>query len=178
MRVWEALRDGAVPLDAVMGEAAGRLAAAFLAEPGARLGDDYAQLFAGREAACASPYGSVWLDDGAPMMGDSTMAVLQHYENGGFEVDRGFGDLPDHIAVELEYLHVLLAREADAVGREDAATARGATELRTRFLAEHLGAWIAPFAAAVRDRAGSAFYRELASFAERFVAMESVRRES
>jgi TorA maturation chaperone TorD len=40
------------------------------------------------------------------------------------------------------------------------------------FLDIHLGAWVAPFAAAVAAHAQTAFYRELAALTERFVRME------
>jgi len=82
----------------------------------------------------AKPYGSV-CSTTMPADGDSTMAVLQHYEDGGFEVDEGFRDLPDHIAVELEFLYVLLFRLADASMRGDEVTLRGADTMRRRFLA-------------------------------------------
>jgi TorA maturation chaperone TorD len=177
-RVFEAIEQAAAALDPGLAAAAARLGAAFAAERPAELLVDYTRLFLGPADARAKPYGSVWLDDDAPLMGDSTMAVLQHYEDGGFEVDEGFRDLPDHVAVELEFLYVLLFREAEALGRGDPATLRGASTLRSRFLADHLGAWIAPFAAAVREGAECAFYRELADLAERFVAMESARRPS
>jgi TorA maturation chaperone TorD len=108
-------------------------------------------------------------------MGDSTMAVLQHYEDAGFEVDEGFRDLPDHVAVELEFLYVLLFREAEARIRGDAETLAGVGRMRQRFLAEHLGQWVGPFAAAVRAGAECAFYRELADLTERFVTMETAR---
>jgi TorA maturation chaperone TorD len=174
-RVFAALRDAAAGIDPELANAAERLGAAFIAEPLEELLIDYTRLFLGPVDTRAKPYGSVWLDDDAPLMGDSTMAVLQHYEDGGFEVDEGFRDLPDHVAVELEFLYVLLFRLADASVRGDDVTLRGADTMRRRFLAEHLGAWIGPFATAVRGGAESAFYRELASLAERFVTMESAR---
>jgi len=174
-RVFAALRDAAASVDPELAAAAERLGTAFAA---AALGDllvDYTRLFLGPVDIRAKPYGSVWLDDDAPLMGDSTMAVLQHYEDGGYEVDEGFRDLPDHVAVELEFLYVLLFRLAEATARGDADTLHGADTMRRRFLAEHLGAWIGPFTAAVVEGAESPFYRELAALTERFVSMEAAR---
>jgi len=171
----KALCDATARVDPVLAAIADRVDAAFRRGLHVDLRLDHARLFAGRTDALAKPYGSVWLDDDAPLVGDSTMAVLQHYEDGGFEVDEGFRDLPDHVAVELEFLYVLLFRLADASVRGDDATLRGADTMRRRFLAEHLGAWIGPFATAVRGGAESAFYRELGSLAERFVTMEAAR---
>ncbi len=128
--LFDALRDAAVGIDPQLAVAAARLGEAFAAAPLEELLVDYTRLFLGPVDTRAKPYGSVWLDDDAPLMGDSTMAVLQHYEDGGFEVDEGFRDLPDHIAVELEFLYVLLFRLADASIREDEATLRGADTMR------------------------------------------------
>ena len=166
--------ETAAALDPGFGDALQRLDDALAQDSPDRLRSDHARLFHGRAEARASPYGSAWLDDGA-LMGDSTLAVLQHYEDGGFEVGASFPDLPDHVAIELEYLCLLLGREAAATARGDTETLRGVASLRARFLAEHLGAWIAPFAAAVRAGAESAFFRELATLTERFVTAESRR---
>ena len=174
-RVFDAMREAAATVDPALAEVAERIGRGFAATGGDELLVDYTRLFLGPVDILAKPYGSVWLDADAPLMGDSTMAVLQHYEDGGFEVDEGFRDLPDHVAVELEFLYVLLFRLADASMRGDEATLRGADTMRRRFLAEHLGAWIGPFATAVRGGAESTFYRELASLAERFVGMEVAR---
>ena len=46
-------------------------------------------------------------------MGDSTMAVLALYREGGFHVAEAFTEMPDHVAVELEFLYLLNARLGD-----------------------------------------------------------------
>ena len=173
--LFDALRDAAAGIDPQLAVAAARLGEAFAAAPLEELLVDYTRLFLGPVDTRAKPYGSVWLDDDAPLMGDSTMAVLQHYEDGGFEVDEGFRDLPDHVAVELEFLYVLLFREAEAQLRHDTETLAGLTRMRLRFLAEHLGQWVEPFAAAVAAGAETPYYRDLAELTARFVALETAR---
>lgn len=106
-------------------------------------------------------------------MRDSTMAVLELYREGGFELAEDFRDLPDHIAAELEFLYLLIYREVQSRQAGELAPLASATALRKRFLNEHLGSWIGPFTAAVRARADSAFYRELAELTKRFVTMEA-----
>ena len=112
-------------------------------------------------------------------MGDSTMAVLQHYEDAGFEVDEGFRDLPDHIAVELEFLYVLLFREAEAQLRQrrrDAAP--GSRACASASSASISASGSGPFAAAVAAGAESAYYRDLADLTARFVALEAARTDA
>lgn len=156
-----------------------------LAEQARKLGDafasldlqallvDYTRLFLGPIQPLASPYGSTWLKTVAETDENLPPAVLELYSAGGFEIDEEFRELPDHVAVELEFLYLLTFNKnhADAAGSTEEAVA---TELlQRRFLSEHLGAWIGPFAASVKASAETDFYRELADFAERFVHMEA-----
>ena len=106
-------------------------------------------------------------------MRDSTMAVLEMYQEGGFEIDEDFRELPDHIAAELEFLYLLIYRENEARRNDDPEALTAMAGLRKRFLDEHLGSWIGPFTAAVKAGAQSGFYRELAELTDRFVKMEA-----
>lgn len=138
---------------------------------------DYTRLFLGPMHILAKPYGSVWLEENKTLMGDTTMAVLELYKEGGFEIDEEFRELPDHIAVELEFLYLLIFRENEARSSGDAARLNSVTDLKARFLDQHLGRWIGPFTDAVKENAESIFYRQLAELAARFVRMEA-RREA
>lgn len=176
--VFDAMRAAAATVDPALADIAERIGRGFVATAGDELLVDYTRLFLGPVDILAKPYGSVWLDADAPLMGDSTMAVLQHYEDAGFEVDEGFRDLPDHIAVELEFLYVLLFREAEAHLRQDTETLAGLARMRQRFLGEHLAQWVGPFAAAVATGAQTPYYRDLAELTARFVALEAARTDS
>ena len=98
----------------------------------------------------AKPYGSAWLGGQQALMQDSTVAVQQLYEEGGFEISEDFRELPDHVAAELEFLYLLIFRETEAQRNGDLESTNAMTALRQRFLAEHLGAWIEPFTQAVK----------------------------
>jgi TorA maturation chaperone TorD len=170
-KMFDMLAQAAATVDAELGQTARRLAAAFAAEDPQTLLVDYARLFLGPPRPLAAPYGSVWLGDTQPLMQDSTAEVLALYGDGGFEVADDFRDLPDHIAAELEFLYLLLFREAAARHSGDADARAAAAALRRRLLDEHLGRWIGPFAAALREHAQTAFSRELAALTERFVGI-------
>lgn len=133
---------------------------------------DYTRLFLGPMNILAKPYGSVWLDEDNTLMGDSTMAVLELYREADFEMDEEFKELPDHIAVELEFLYLLIFQENEARSGSDAARLEAVADLKKRFLGQHLGRWIAPFAADVKKNAESTFYRQLAELTEMFVHLE------
>ena len=171
-RMFESMHRAAASLDADWAARACRLGEAFDAEDPQELLIDYTRLFIGPIEAPARPYGSVWLDARQPLMQDSTQAVLALYAEGGFDMDEGFRDLPDHIAAELEFLYLLLFRRAEARRNADAKAAADYAGLQRRLLDEHLGRWIEPFAAAVRAGAKTDFYRELATLTEAFVCRE------
>jgi TorA maturation chaperone TorD len=88
-------------------------------------------------------------------------------------MDAEFMELPDHVAVELEFLYLLTFNEnrAAQAGQEDEVIVT--QQLKQRFLHEHLGAWIGPFTSALAKGAQTAFYRELATLTERFVRMQT-----
>ena len=100
------------------------------------------------------------------------MAVLELYEQGDFEIDEEFKDLPDHVAVELEFLYLLIFNQCQARASGNVNDLVATQALQRRFLGEHLGAWISHFTEAVKAGAETGFYRELAGFTERFVQMQ------
>lgn len=155
--------------------AARRLGEAFAAQDLQSLLVDYTRLFLGPMQTLASPYGSFWLTGEASLLQQSTLAVPDLYRQGGFDIDQEFHELPDHIAVELEFLYLLIHHQNEARRSGDGAKAADSAALKQRFLAQHLGAWIGPFAAAVQAGAQTDFYRELGGFAEQFVRSEERR---
>jgi TorA maturation chaperone TorD len=175
-KLFDSLVDAAARIGPDLESSARQLAAAFAAEDAQELLVDYTRLFLGPIDAPAKPYGSVWLEGRHSLMLDSTVAVLDLYAEGGFEIDERFRDLPDHIAAELEFLYLLLFRQAEALRNGDGEAGARSASLARRFLDAHLGRWIGSFAAAIRDGAQTAFYRQLAGLTESFLKMEQVAR--
>jgi len=174
-KVFDSMLEAATRLHPELAAHARRLGEDYAAEGYQALLLDYTRLFLGPNHIIAKPYGSVWLEGGNTVMGESTMAVQALYQEGGFDMSEEFREVPDHVAVELEFLYLLIYRENEAVrnGEHDAREAKAA--LRQRFLDEHLGRWVGPFTAAVKTGAQSNFYRQLAELTHRFVGMQAVR---
>ena len=172
-KLFDSMQVAASRIDPGLADLARRLGETFAEQDLQTLLVDYTRLFLGPMQALAKPYGSFWLSGPTAQGPDSTTAVLDLYRQGGFEIDEGVGDLPDHVAVELEFLYLLLftKNQAHAAGKVNDVAA--AELLQRRFLDEHLGAWIGPFAAAVQSGAETVFYRILAKFTERFVRMQA-----
>ena len=172
-KVFDSMRGAAARIHPELATGVRRLSTEFSAEGLESLLVDYTRLFLGPVQMIARPYGSAWLQEDGRLMQDSTMAVMDLYGQGGFEMDETFRELPDHIAAELEFLYLLIFQENQACLRGDPGALSETIGLRQRFLDRHLGRWVGPFTAAVTAGALSGFYRQLAELTDRFVRMEA-----
>lgn len=127
---------------------------------------DYSRLFLGPFEILAKPYGSVYLEGDKVVMGDSTVSAQALYREGRFDIAEDFREMPDHVAVELEFLYLItfnIAEVSEETMRNDL------VRLKQKFLKEHLGKWVVPFTKAIREGAGTDFYRQLADVTEQIV---------
>ena len=116
------------------------------------LENEYIRLFVNAlpEVPCA-PYGSVYLE--GSVMGASTVQVAKIYQKYGLITN----EMPDHIAVECEFLAWLLEKaEQSAEVNEDC-----------QFLYGHLRKWIVPFLAKVEQHDQLGWYRSCAEWTGR-----------
>lgn len=130
---------------------------------------DYTTLFLGPFLVLAPPYGSVYLEDGRRLMGESTIDAHRQYLSLGLNLSPDFKDAPDHICAELEFMHLLVGDSREAVCAADAVRLEESVRRQLDFLQNHLGAWLPAFTAKVAEHAGTEFYRRLAALAEAFV---------
>jgi TorA maturation chaperone TorD len=133
---------------------------------------DFARLFVGPYKLLAAPYGSVYLDSGRTMMGDSTLDVKNRYREAGLNTATNFKEAPDHITAELEFMYYLIFKEIEAFSNSDIETAIGCIQKQRSFLEDHLMRWVPQFAGNIREHAETAFYQNLAK------ATETVLKES
>ncbi len=171
-KVFESMAAAAQRLDPELAAGARRLGEAFASQALQELLVDYTRLFLGPPSPQAAPYGSIWLGGEGSVMQESTVAIEGLYSEAGFEIDEELGELPDHVAVELEFLYLLTFKRNEARRAGEQVAIAGWDQLHDLFLRGHLGAWIAPFTQAVKASAETAFYRELAGLTERFVRLE------
>lgn len=151
-------------------ESARRMAEALAGCDAESLSVEYARLFVGPRQVVAPPYGSVYLEEGRRVMGDSSLDALRMYREAGLRLHPDFKELPDHIAAELEFLSYLTATAlaAEAAGRDEDATRL--RDAREDFLDRHLRQWASPFSARITEGTDHPFYRELADCLAAFVA--------
>lgn len=174
-RLFDAICAAAQRVDPALAEAADRLARDFSCTPLQDLLVDYTRLFQGSPQALVRPYASAWLGGQPEMLPESTQALLGLYAQGGFEMADDFRDLPDHVAVELEFLYLLNHRHNLAHAEGDTPGMQATAKLRQAFLDDHLGRWLDRFCAALAAHAQCSFYRELAGITALFVRQEGQR---
>lgn len=130
---------------------------------------DYAKLFVGPNKLKAPPYGSVYLDKDRKIMGNSTVKVMELYRESGLSMSNDFKELPDHIAVELEFMYYMAFKEAEAVEKSETDTALHMLSMQHEFFGRFLGQWIIPFCEKIKEGADTAFYQSLADCVSTFV---------
>jgi TorA maturation chaperone TorD len=133
---------------------------------------EFTRLFIGPYSMPAPPYGSVYLEKERKVMGDSTMDVQKRYQNCGLDISSNFKEVPDHIAVELEFMFFLVFKEIESIESNVPEQAQEIFLHQKLFLMEHLNMWIPDFTDCVIEHAGTEFYRNLAKATRVFVAEE------
>lgn len=112
---------------------------------------EYVRLFINAlpEVPCP-PYGSVYLEN--TLMGESTVRLRKLYASYGWQTD----EMPDHIAVELEFLAILASLGQDGPAAED-----------YQFLLDHLHLWAPAFWDRVAENDRTGFFRAAARHAKK-----------
>ncbi|WP_449315751.1 TorD/DmsD family molecular chaperone [Rubneribacter sp.] len=140
-----------------------------------RLEVDYNRLFVGPGALKAPPYESYYASEArAPGSGrlrtEEERQVAGAYARCGYAVPEGLAELPDHVAVELEFLALLARDEAAAWEAGDDRRALELQDAQEGFVEEHLGRWIEQLAARVRAEARCPLYPAVIDVAAAYCA--------
>lgn len=133
---------------------------------------EHARLFIGPFQLVAPPYGSIYLDDAKTVMGDSTARVASFYHSCGLHLADDFHELPDHFAVELEFMSFLAfkQREAEASGHKEEAALF--VDLQKEFLDRFLMPWLEPFTFAIINDGEAPFYQAIARCTAAFITAD------
>jgi TorA maturation chaperone TorD len=111
-----------------------------------------------------SQWGMLW--------GLSTAEVKKFIEATGLGYSDDFKGLPDHIAVELEFMQQLTLREEQAWKEAEADKATACRQVEKRFIEEHLIRWIPSFCEKVIQETELPFYRSFADLTKSFIEFE------
>jgi putative dimethyl sulfoxide reductase chaperone len=136
---------------------------------------EYTRLFIG-PGSHISPNESMHVDarygEQNAFWGPQTVEVKKFMEAAGIETNDSFSGMPDHISAELEFMQLLLVKEAEAWKNEDHELAVNIVRIEKRFYEEHLSQWASNFFNKVIDAAEMPFYGNLAEIAKAFIEYE------
>ena len=135
-----------------------------------QLQETYVSLFMlHRDGALCLPYESFYRDPHGQAVGWVAAQLEREYAAAGLTLAPSLHDLPDHVAVELEFMAFLCDREAQAW--EGEALTEGLQALREQraFLKAHLGRWFPAFARQVMAADPLGLYAVAAEAAHAFV---------
>jgi len=107
--------------------------------------------------------------DGSFRQSHELADISGFYKAFGFNVGGTVRERPDHLATELEFMHLLALKEWHAPKKEQAEVC---VDAQRKFLEDHLGRWIEAFAIRVAFEAKDNLYSELAHFATAFIKEE------
>jgi TorA maturation chaperone TorD len=133
---------------------------------------EHARLFVGPFQLVAPPYGSIYLDETKTVMGDSTARVAAFYHKCGLHLTDDFHELPDHIAVELEFMSFLAFKQREAETSGNADDVAQAKSLQREFLRTFLLPWLPLFTMAVIDDGEAPFYQAIARCSAAFITAD------
>ena len=131
---------------------------------------EHTRLFLGPFLAPAPPYGSIYLERGRRLMGNSTVDAREHYLRSGLDVASDRKEAPDHISTELEFMYALIRQSLQFLeAAEYGALSENLLHQRL-FLEKHLGAWVPLFADSIVANARIEYFRCLATVTRIFIA--------
>lgn len=102
------------------------------------------------------------------------MEVAEFYRHFGLQTNQaeGMGELPDHLCSELEFLHFLTYKEAQARNDNDVELLNGYMLAQKDFLERHPLKWLAAFAAKLEKCSTIPFYATLGRITAEFVSCD------
>lgn len=138
---------------------------------------EYNRLFVGPNPPRVYPYESMYQEPGGSIMGEAALRVLSAYAQEGLCPGDMEKDLPDHVAMELEFLAYLCSREAAALEGKNEEKVFHYVNRQRDFIRHHLALWVSPFCRRILRETQEDFYKCWANLLEKFMRWEAKRLE-
>lgn len=107
------------------------------------------------------PYETFYLKRPGQSEGALAAEISGLYGQAGLIVSPETNDLPDHIAIELEFMSFLCEKEFNAEREGDDEAANIARQEQQNFNRQHLALWFPKFAKKALEKASDTFYRRV-----------------
>lgn len=119
------------------------------------------------------PYESVYRSEEGRVFDEVSMEVKRVYRQFGLDLASEFyGEPPDHLSFELEFMHLMCNREAEAWEKDNEDEALRFRQTQKNFLGEHLLTWLPRFCGKIREYDRLGLFRSLADLTEGWVTFD------
>lgn len=129
---------------------------------------EYARLFIGPFKTLVPPYSSLYFGSDT-LMSDETVWVIDFYRKSGLKSDKRIKDVPDHIAIETEFMYWLIHNEINALDAGDRDKSFSLWENQREFFNKHYKRWVPKFCAKVATETNTEYFKVLAECLNRFI---------
>ncbi|MEX0980733.1 MAG: molecular chaperone TorD family protein [Bacteroidales bacterium] len=123
----------------------------------------YSHLFLGPFKTPAPPYSSVYLGKHKTLFGEETLKVMDFYRRSGLQANREAGEVPDHIAIELEFVYYLIYHQVKELEVNNLEKASALHNIEIEFKTDHLNLWVPVFCDKILAESQNKFYTKLGS---------------
>lgn len=130
---------------------------------------EYTRLFIGPSKMVAPPYSSIYFGTEYILMSDVTLWVMSFYERMGLRYNEKIKDVPDHIAIEMEFLYYLIFLETKAFQKKDMKKAKKIWRSQSEFFSKHFIKWVPAFCDKILEGSKHEYYLLLAKLLKKFV---------
>lgn len=140
------------------------------------LAADYMRTFFGHGYsghAAAYPFESVYASEKRLLMQGARDEILALYRAAGLDKQESWKEGEDHIALELEYMQVLIDRTVTALREDRGEDAYNLVKCQCNFMEDHLGAWAPLLTEQMRDFTKTAFYEGLSYMTDGFLQVDT-----
>lgn len=133
---------------------------------------EYSNLFVVPLDQYVKPYESVYKT--GLVYREPAIEVKKMYEKAGAGIPEEFKDLPDHVGLELEFIHFLCQKEAQLWNHENEPEALTVRKMEKDFLSQHLITWVPALCDEINKKTKNPFYRTMAKITRDFVLSDKV----
>jgi TorA maturation chaperone TorD len=149
-------------------EIAGRMQKAVTQSTAQELLVEYTRLLIGPFKTLVSPYSSLYFGS-ETVMSDETVWVVDFYRKAGLKFDPETKEVPDHIAIETEFVYWLIHNEIKALDSGDRDRAFSLWENQQEFLAKHYKKWVPEFCTKVATETNNEYFKLLGECFGKFI---------
>jgi TorA maturation chaperone TorD len=102
-------------------------------------------------------------------MSDETVWVLDFYRKAGLKFSENIRDVPDHIAIETEFMYWLVHNEISALDSGDRNKSFALWERQKEFFEKHYRKWTPGFCSRVGIETNKEYFKLLSECFKRFI---------